>query len=87
MNYDSSDMIIDPAPTEVNKNRTIDIQEKLDINRPTKSVGFGFRWRKMQSNKAVNISGWSYILLLAQQTVSFYLDIKSTSDSFLIIAG
>lgn len=43
MNYDSSDMIIDPAPTEVNKNRTIDIQEKLDINRPTKSVGFGFR--------------------------------------------
>lgn len=72
MNYDFSDMIIDPAPTVINKNLSIDIQEKLDIKRPTKSVVFGkyffgFRWRKMQPNKAVNISGWSYILVLAQQ--------------------
>lgn len=62
MNYDFSDMIIDPAPTEVNENISIDIQEKLDINVPTKSVVFGkylfgFRQRKMQPNKAVNISG------------------------------
>lgn len=52
MNYDFSDVIVGPAPTEVNNNLSIDIQEKLDINSPTKSVVFGkyffsFRWRKM----------------------------------------
>lgn len=41
----------DPAPPEVNKSLSIDIQEKLDIDRPTKSVvfgqnSFGFSWRK-----------------------------------------
>lgn len=31
----------DPAPAEVNKSLSIDSQERLDVDRPTKSVVFG----------------------------------------------
>lgn len=53
MNYDFSDMIIDPAPTEVKKNLSTDIQEKLDINRPTKSVVLEkVLWLQIERNAA-----------------------------------
>lgn len=48
MNYDFA---FDPAPPEVNKSLSIDIPEKLDIDRSTESVVygqniFGFSWKE-----------------------------------------